>query len=319
MKEQQFTLINRMSEIVNTPNSDAEIKKIIQTLSEINKFKKSIETNLSAKALYGKIAHLLKNRFNIENYKIAIVNKDKRKMLNKIGTITQEGFHFRKKVTDKITIHLYVEKVNISSFDTMVLNSYFDEIIHLLYIQFVLSNLKKTATTDPLTNLQSRLSFNQEMKTLIPLAIRQNMNLGLLLINIDRFRAVNDEHGSEFGDEFLKLYAQTLKETIRTSDIAVRFGGGEFLVLLINVENEEKTIEIANKIKDKLAQTYLLTSDGDQFKKTVTIGISMFPDDSMDIEELISNANIALTDAQSTSRNMVLRYEPEEKSTIDLF
>jgi len=62
-----------------------------------------------------------------------------------------------------------------------------------------------------------------------------------------------------------------------------------------------------------------MQKNGDKFKKTVTIGISMFPDDSLDIEEVIHNANIALTDAQATSRNMVLRYLPEDKSTIDLF
>ena len=86
----------------------------------------------------------------------------------------------------------------------------------LLYIQFVLDDFQKSNTIDPLTQLQNRISFNMEMKTLVPLAIRENMKFGsILLINIDRFRAVNDEHGDEFGDEFLKLYANTIKESIQ--------------------------------------------------------------------------------------------------------
>jgi len=317
MQGQQFTLINRLSEIINS-SSDAEMQKIILSIIAINKFKRSLDSNHPTKTLYEEIANFLNLRLNINNYKVVIVKPDYENTVYQFGEIKTEHYCFTKKFSEIFTVHIYIDQ-ELNGFEKMTLNSLFEETIHLIYIHLIISNLKQSTTVDSLTHLQNRQSFNQEMKTLIPLAIREKMNIGLLLINIDRFTAVNDEHGNEFGDEFLKLYAQKLKKIIRTSDIAVRFGGGEFLVLLMNVESEEKTLELAHKIKDILAQTYLLSPNGDQFKKTVTIGISMFPNDSLDIEEVIHNAKIALTDAQATSRNMILRYMPEDKSTIDLF
>jgi diguanylate cyclase (GGDEF)-like protein len=174
-------------------------------------------------------------------------------------------------------------------------------------------------TIDPLTKLTNRIAFQSEMKTLIPLALREKMNIGAMLINIDRFRAVNDEHGDEFGDQFLKLYANVIKKTIRTSDIAVRFGGGEFLVLLVNINNEERVMDIAIKLKEKLAITHLETKNGDKFKKTVCIGISMFPEDSTDINEVIKNSEMALSDARDIKRNHILRYKKIDKLEIDFF
>ena len=318
MKEQQFTLINRLSEIVGS-SSESEIQKIITAIVAINKFKRSLDTNICSKTLYERIANFLNLQLNIDNYKVVISKNDKENKVYQFGKTDNECYHFNKKFSDNLSVHIYLDNNELDGFKKMTLNSFFEEIIHLVYIQLVLANLKKYNTTDSLTNLQNRQSFNQEMKTIIPLAIREKMNIGLLIINIDRFAAVNDEHGNEFGDQFLKLYAKTLKDNIRTSDIAVRFGGGEFLVLLMNVESEEKTIELANNIKNILADTYLLSPNGDHFKKTVTIGISMFPQDSLDIEEIINNANIALTDAQAKSRNIAHRYIPEDKSTIDLF
>ena len=145
------------------------------------------------------------------------------------------------------------------------------------------------------------------------------MKIGVLLINIDRFRAVNDEHGDTFGDEFLKLYAKTIKNIIRASDIVVRFGGGEFLILLINVQSEEMTMIIAEKIKNILATTYLLSPNHDKFKKTVSIGISMFPEDSRDINEVVKFTEMALADAKENGRNSLFRYKNIHAGTIEIF
>jgi len=199
------------------------------------------------------------------------------------------------------------------------------EIIDTIHIDEVkkivnsLINNQPESTIDPLTQLQNRLFFNTEMKTLVPLAIREKMKFGVLLINIDRFRAVNDEHGNEFGDEFLKLYANTIKESIRTSDIVIRFGGGEFLVLLINVDNEETTLEIGKKIQKTLSDTYLLSPNKDKFKKTVSVGISMFPEDSSDIHQVVKFSEMALSDAKDKGRNILFRYDNSISEEVEFF
>ena len=183
----------------------------------------------------------------------------------------------------------------------------------------MLNELQNSIFVDHLTKLKNRQSFDEDMKNFIPLALREEMNLGVLIVNIDRFRAVNDEHGTKFGDDFLKLYANVIKETIRNSDIAVRFGGGEFLIVLVNVLDEEKTLEIAEKIKNRLTETYLISPNNDQFKKTVCIGISMFPEDSKDINEVIKKAEMALIDAKDMGRNNIVRYFEPDSGEIDLF
>ena len=312
------TLINRLDEIVDSIHID-EVKKIIHTLSKISNFKHIIEDDLCSDSIYRKISYELKSEFKINNLKIIQLTNNIETLLYQLGDTSSSTYKYMSKVSKDTIIIIFIENKNLTKYQELTLNSYFNEIVHLLYIQFVLNNLQQSTLIDPLTKLKNRLSFNEEMNVLIPLAIREKMSIAALLVNIDRFRAVNDEHGNQFGDEFLKLYAKVIKDTIRTSDMAVRFGGGEFLILLVNVESELKTIEIANKIRILLSEVYLETPNKDQFKKTVSIGVSIFPEDSSDINEIVKNAEIALSDAKDNGRNSVLRFESVQESTIDLF
>lgn len=311
-------LIDRLHEIVDVVHIN-EVKNIIATLTHINNFKHSIEDNLSTEVLYEKIAKELSKEFQIKNFQIHLTTPHGEILLYQQGTSQKCYYKYSSKVSNETIIAISFYDDVLTEFQQLTLNSYFKETINLIYIQYLLLELKNSSLIDPQTQLENRISFNQEMKTLIPLALREGMNIGVLLINIDRFQAVNDEHGDAFGDRFLKLYADTIKHNIRSSDIAVRFGGAEFLVLLINVDTEERTMMLAEKIKETLAQTFLLSPNGDQFKKTVCIGVSMFPEDSQDINEIVKNADIALNEAQSLGRNTVFRYKKEVKSFIELF
>lgn len=311
------TLVDRLEQIVEAIHID-EVKQIISTLSKISSFKHIVEDDLCEKSIYRKISYELKSEFGITNFKIVQLTNNIEDVLFQLGDKTTYTYNYVSKVSPDTHIIIFVNDQNLTTYQELTLNSYFNEIVHLLYIQFILTNLQESNLKDQLTGLKNRVSFNEEMKILVPLALREKMNIGALIINIDRFRAVNDEHGNEFGDDFLKLYAKTLKDNIRSSDIAVRFAGGEFLVLLVNVESELKTIEIANKLREILAQTYLETSVGDRFKKTVCVGVSMFPNDSTDMDEVVKKAQDALSDARDNGRNVVLRYE-EKEGEIDFF
>ena len=311
-------LFDKLESLVSDVHID-EVREIISALSKINDFKHNIEDDLCESSIYEKIALELKDEFNINDFLITQLQDNIETTLYKHGNESNFTYQVQNIVSADTDINIVLDGRNLSEFQKLSLNSYFKELVHLLYIQFVLVNLQKSSHTDYLTKLKNRFSFQEEMKAIVPLALREKMKIGVLLINIDRFRAVNDEHGNEFGDNFLKLYANTITNTIRSSDIAVRFGGGEFLVLLVNVDNEIRTIEIANKLKDRLAQTSLVTKNGDNFKKTVCIGISMFPEDSSDINEVVKNAEIALSDAKDGGRNQVLKFELNHESTIDFF
>jgi|GEM_PF-2164554 len=311
-------LFDKLESLVSNVHID-EVREIIATLSKINDFKHNIEDDLCESSIYENIALELKEEFDINDFLITQLKDDIETTLYKHGNESNFTYHVQNKVSADTDINIVLDGRNLSEFQKLSLNSYFKELVHLLYIQFVLVNLQQSSHTDFLTKLKNRFSFQEEMKALVPLALREKMKMGVLLINIDRFRAVNDEHGNEFGDRFLKLYADTITKIIRTSDIAVRFGGGEFLVLLVNVDNEIRTMDIANKIKEKLAETYLLTKNNDKFKKTVCIGMAMFPEDSSNINEVVKNAEIALSDAKDGGRNRVLKFELNQESTIDFF
>jgi diguanylate cyclase (GGDEF)-like protein len=311
-------LFDKLESLVSDVHIE-EVREIISALSRINNFKHNIEDDLCESSIYENIALELKDEFNINDFLITQLQNNIETTLYKHGNESNFTYQVQNIVSADTDINIVLDGRNLSEFQKLSLNSYFKELVHLLYIQFVLVNLQTSSHTDYLTKLKNRFSFQEEMKALVPLALREKMKMGVLLINIDRFRAVNDEHGNEFGDRFLKLYADTITDIIRSSDIAVRFGGGEFLVLLVNVDNEIRTMEIAKKIKDKLAETYLLTKNNDEFKKTVCIGMAMFPEDSPDINEVVKNAEIALSDAKDGGRNRVLKFEPNHESTIDFF
>jgi len=315
---QKETLVDRLNDIVDDVHID-EVKDIINKLTQINLFKHSIEDNLSIEILYQKIKKELKKEFSIECFKISLISNHNEEILYSQGSLEDSFYEYISKVSNQAQMKITVTDHNLSLYDKITLNSYFKESMNLIYIQYILLELKKSSLIDPQTQLENRISFNLGMNTLIPLALRENMNLGVLLINIDRFQAVNDEHGDQFGDEFLKLYANTIKDNIRSSDIAVRFAGAEFLVILVNIDNEERTIELANNLREKLAQTYLLSPNNDHFKKTVCIGISMFPEDSTDINTVVKNTKTALICAQDLGRNSIFRFKEDEESFIELF
>ena len=312
------TLIERLNDIVDKVHID-EVKDIIYKLTQINLFKHSIEDNLSIQVLYEKISKELKKEFSIDCFKLSLISDIEEEILYSQGVLKNNRYSYTTKVSNESTMQITVANDNLSEYNKLTFNSYFKETMNLIYIQHILLELKNSALIDPQTKLENRISFNLEMKTLIPLALREKMNLGALLINIDRFQAVNDEHGDEFGDRFLKLYADTIKYNIRSSDIAVRFGGAEFLVLLVNVDTEERTIELANKLREKLAETYLLSPNNDKFRKTVCIGVSMFPEDSTDINTIVKNAETALICEQDVGRNNVFRFQKEQENFIELF
>ena len=312
------TLIERLNDIVDDVHID-EVKDIIYKLTQINLFKHSIEDNLSIEILYEKIAKELQKEFSIECFNISLISNNNEEILYSQGTLENDLYYYACKVSNESTMKITVTNNDLTEYNKLTLNSYFKESMNLIYIQHILLELKNSSLIDPQTQLENRISFNLEMKRLIPLALREKMNLGALLINIDRFQAVNDEHGNEFGDQFLKLYADTIKYYIRSSDIAIRFGGAEFLIILVNVDTEERTLKLANSLREKLAETYLLSPNNDKFKKTVCIGVSMFPEDSTDINTILKNAETALIGAQDIGRNNVYRFKQEQENFIELF
>ena len=199
------------------------------------------------------------------------------------------------------------------------IKSYINESAPSIEVKLLMEALQQSAFRDGLTGLYNRKFLEEHTKKLIPQALRDKFNIGVLLLDMDHFKAVNDEYGHDIGDKVLKELARILNETIRESDIIIRYGGEEFIVLLVNVKTEEQAVAVANKIRIKVSENEIDVYAGSKLRKTVSIGLSMFPDDSTSLESVIKNADIALYEAKSKGRNQVVRFQSEQTSSIDLF
>ena len=312
------TLINELDNIVDSKHIN-RVKMIVENISKINSFKTEMLHTLDIETVYKRISIFLHETFNISNFTVVQNVYNIETIQFQTAKKIDYSYKFLHTISNIGLLEVHLDNEHLNDFDKVYLDTFLDEITHVLYIKYVLDELKNSLYIDPLTKLKNRQSFDEEMKEFIPLALRERMKLAVLIINIDRFRAVNDEHGTQFGDEFLKLYANVIKQTIRSSDIAVRFGGGEFLILLVNVLDEEKALEIAKKIQNTLTKTYLVTPNNDHFKKTVCIGVSMFPADATDINEVIKKAEMALIDARDIGRNSISRFNEADVGEVDLF
>jgi len=199
------------------------------------------------------------------------------------------------------------------------IKNYISETAPEIETRILFQALEETALRDTLTGLYNRRFLDEHTKTLIPQAIREKFNIGVLMLDMDHFKAVNDEYGHDIGDKILKEFARVVKENTRESDIVVRFGGEEFIVLLVGIKSEDDTIRIANKIREAVANNEVDVYAGSTMKKTVSIGVSMFPDDSSSFNSVLKFADLALYDAKDTGRNKVVRYVQNEKDALELF
>jgi diguanylate cyclase (GGDEF)-like protein len=161
--------------------------------------------------------------------------------------------------------------------------------------------LNYLATYDALTGIPNRSYFMQYLEKAVSRARRLGNMLGLVFLDLDRFKGVNDALGHHFGDKLLIAASQRIEKTVRSGDVVARMGGDEFAVLLENVADLGAARRVAHKLTEALSKTYLL--DGHRVNATVSIGVTIFPNDRGDPETLIKNADIAMYQAKNAGRN----------------
>lgn len=202
---------------------------------------------------------------------------------------------------------------------TVIIKNYLTESAPVLEAKHLMNALQESAFRDGLTGLYNRKFLDEHTKKLIPQIKRENQNIGVLMLDMDHFKAVNDEYGHDIGDKVLKELARILEETVRESDLVIRYGGEEFIVLLVGVDGEENALNIANKIGAKVRENEIDVYAGAKLRKTISIGLSMFPQDGSTLEATLKNADIALYEAKSSGRDKVIRFKEEQVSSVDLF
>jgi len=180
-----------------------------------------------------------------------------------------------------------------------------------LELELAQDALVEMANKDPMTGLYNRRYFNEISSTLLQLSKRNSKPFSILMMDIDRFKVINDNYGHLIGDEVIKNLANIFINDTRETDIVVRFGGEEFIILLPDT-NITGAGKIAKKIKQHAEDSEILTADGTTVKCTISIGIASCDcANDIDIDDLVHRSDVALYDAKKSGRNKVVKYEKE--------
>ena len=172
-----------------------------------------------------------------------------------------------------------------------------------LHLQEMQKELQLLASTDPMTKLYNRRYFTNASVHIFDLAKRNKTDLSLIMLDIDKFKSVNDTYGHKTGDDVIINLANILHTQQRKSDIVCRFGGEEFLILLPNTTLENAKI-VAEKIRESVLKSTIYLNETKNIHYTVSLGVAeVDAQNETNIEEAIKRADKALYKAKESGRN----------------
>ena len=323
-----------------------DAQAIVHDLSDIYQFKRTIEFDENTEQVYRRIGTILEHDFGLKDFVLIESGKNaihpsivfdastkKRNVdlscraLRTKQTVFSDQFHNICESCIASKYHLCIPYLISNDFELLLtiwpqskeeldftkqqlpkIQNYIDAARPELVSKNLTEILKISSTTDALTGLYNRKYLDEYLEKAQAQAKRTDMMYGLLMIDIDFFKMVNDTHGHDVGDRAIKALAQILKENIREADTAFRFGGEEFLVLLYGCE-ESMVVNIAEKIRMAFEKTPIQSNNGSNFYKTLSVGASIFSTDSDSLWKCIKFADIALYSAKESGRNCVKRFE----------
>ncbi len=185
---------------------------------------------------------------------------------------------------------------------------YLRETAPVIEAKRLMEHLKESSLRDAMTGLYNRRFLEEYVTTLVATSQRRKTSFSILMLDLDYFKQVNDTFGHEAGDKVLKTLAETLSKSVRSSDMVVRYGGEEFLIILMDT-NAESALKIAENIRAKVEDTKI-SLPGTMLQKTISIGVSEFPLDTDTFWQVVKYADVALYAAKMQGRNRVLRFDP---------
>jgi diguanylate cyclase (GGDEF)-like protein len=161
---------------------------------------------------------------------------------------------------------------------------------------------------DVLTGLPNRVQLYERFAAAAETAAKEHLRVGLLYLDLDRFKQVNDNLGHHIGDLLLQEISRRLDGVMRRTDTVSRQGGDEFLVVLAELQDGAEALSVAEKIRASLEGPIVL--DGHSLVATFSIGAAILPEDGTDFDTLLKHADLAMYAAKATGRNRVRSYDP---------
>ncbi len=192
-----------------------------------------------------------------------------------------------------------------------------ENILHYISVISDITDIKEShaqiehaAHHDPLTTLPNRLLFSDRLEHALERAHRKKNGVGVMFLDLDNFKPINDSLGHRAGDKVLQLVAKRLIDQVRDLDTVSRIAGDEFALILEEITDSQAIAEVARKIVSAIEMP--LQVDGQELHVTVSIGISLYPDDGKDVTMLLKNADAAMYRAKENGKNQYCFY------TLDL-
>ncbi len=165
---------------------------------------------------------------------------------------------------------------------------------------------RHVAFHDALTDLPNRPLFIDRADAALSLARREGGQVGVILLDVDRFKNVNDSLGHDAGDELIKRSADRLREALRGSDTVARLGGDEFAILLPGLKSDE-TVRVARKLLEAMRQPFLVA--GRELRVSASLGLAIGPQDGDDVQTLLKSSDTAMYRAKDAGRDRLQLFD----------
>jgi diguanylate cyclase (GGDEF)-like protein/PAS domain S-box-containing protein len=170
-------------------------------------------------------------------------------------------------------------------------------------------HIEYLAYHDELTGIPNRAHFQRAFEHAITTSRRQGLNSALMVVDLDRFKNINDIIGHEAGDQLLKQVAARLRTCLRDGDVLARLGGDEFVVLMQDASSIDAVSAVAHKILEATSRPLVI--DEQEFLITASIGISTSPHDGTDLQTLLRNSDVAMYRAKESGKNGFQYFSPD--------
>ncbi len=332
-----------------------EAKSIIGELSDIYKFKKTIELDIDKEAVYKRFIDALEHKFEINTFafyqinqarnerKLIYASTDKTMCMNNVNVNATLCRAYRTQsdvisteyidlcpechkqddyyvcipflINDEYSIVLNIaakDETDVNRINALTpsIKNYLEAAKPVIESRILTAKLRDTSLRDGMTGLYNRRFLEEFIDQVIAQCDRQEESYSIMMLDVDFFKMVNDNYGHDIGDKVIVALANVLKENIREADLAIRYGGEEFLVLLHNADSKG-TLDVAQKIHKAFSALTFDVGNGETMKKTISIGIAKYPTDGDSIWKTIKFADTALYDAKNTGRNKIVEFHSD--------
>jgi diguanylate cyclase (GGDEF)-like protein len=176
---------------------------------------------------------------------------------------------------------------------------------------------RRLAYHDHLTGLPNRSLFNDRLAMALAAARRHRQNLAVMMLDLDRFKDINDNLGHLVGDALLVGVGQRLTGLLRKSDTVARLGGDEFILIFPEIACSEDTVKIAGKVLDTFGSPFIC--QGIEVRVTASVGIALYPDHGQEIETLVQLADLAMYRAKREGRQSFRIFAPSQDGKEPIF